>query len=64
MRVFKRVNTAGQTLSKLGHSHFPFCLAPNRFPDIGSVGQIEKKKAKKKVTRGLGIAGPRNPGRC
>ena len=51
MRVFKRVNTAGQTLSKLGHSHFPFCLAPNRFPDIGSVGQIEKKKKLKKKSQ-------------
>ena len=62
MRAFKRVNTAGQTLSNLGHSHFLFCLAQNSFPDIWSVGQIEKKKAKKKVTRGLGIAGPCNPG--
>ena len=48
MRVFKRVNTAGQTLSNLGHSHFLFCLAQNRFPDSWSVGQIEKKAKKKK----------------
>ena len=51
MRVFKRVNTAGQTLSNLGHSHFLFCLALNRFPDIGSVGRIERKKKLKKKSQ-------------
>ena len=32
------------------------------FPDIGSVGRIEKKK-KKKIIRSLGIGGPGTPGR-
>ena len=44
----------------LGHPLF-FRLASNAFPDIGSVGRIEKKKLKK-VTRSLGIGGPDNPG--
>ena len=39
-----------------------FGYAPNAFPDIGSVGQVEKKKLKK-ITRSFGIGGPSTPGR-
>ena len=42
------------------HPPFFFCLASNAFPDIGSVGQIEKKTLKK-ITRSLGIGGPSTP---
>ena len=43
---------------------FPFFrLASNAFPDIGSVGRIEKKQTKKKFTRSLKIGGPGTPGR-
>ena len=44
----------------MGHPHFFLRLASNAFPDIGSVGRIEKKK---KIIRGLGIVGPGTPGR-
>ena len=41
----------------LGHPLF-FCLPSNAFPDIGSVGRIEKKKnPKKKIISILGIGG-------
>ena len=46
----------------LGHPPFFFRLASNAFPDVGSVGWIEKKKPKKKITRSLGIGGPVTPG--
>ena len=36
---------------KLRPSSFFFRLASNAFSDIGSVGRIEKKKAKKRVIR-------------
>ena len=41
----------------LGHPLFFLHLPLNSFPDIGSVGRIEKKKPKKKITRSLGIVG-------
>ena len=41
---------------------FFFRLASNAFPGVGSVGRIEKKKTKKKITRSLGIGGPGTPG--
>ena len=64
MRVFKRANTAGQTLSHLGHSLFLFCLAPGSRVGFLILSQSVglKKKKLKKITRGLGIAGPRKPG--
>ena len=34
-----------------------FCLPSNAFPDIGSVGRIEKKNLKKKFINILGIGG-------
>ena len=37
---------------------FFFALASNAFPDIGSVGRIEKKK---KNVKSLGIGGPGSP---
>ena len=40
---------------------FFFCLASNAFPDIGSVGRIEKKNLKK-IRRSLGIGGLGIPG--
>ena len=40
---------------------FFFRLGSNAFPDIGSVGRIEKKKRKKKITGSLGIGGPGSP---
>ena len=44
-------------------SPFFLYLPSNAFPDIGSVGQSEKKKKKlKKITRSLGIVGPGTPG--
>ena len=46
----------------LGHPFF-FRLPSNAFPDTGSVGRIEKKNVKKKITRSLGIGGPGTPGR-
>ena len=39
-----------------------FGYTPNAFPDIGSVGRVEKKKLKK-ITRSFGIGGPGTPGR-
>ena len=45
-----------------GHRHFFLRLPLNAFPDIGSVGRIEKKNLKK-ITRTLGIVGPGTPGR-
>ena len=42
---------------------FFFRLASNAFPDIGSVGRIEKKKPKKRITRSLGVRGTGTPGR-
>ena len=46
-----------------GHRRFFLRLPSNAFPDFGSVGRIEKKKPKKKITRSLGIVGPGTPGR-
>ena len=44
-------------------SPFFFRLASNAFPDVGSVGRIEKKKtSKKNKTRSLRIGGPGTPG--
>ena len=41
-----------------------FRLASDAFPDIGSVGGIEKKKqTKKRITRSFAIGGPGTPGR-
>ena len=45
-------------LRSIRPSPFFFRLASNAFSDIGSVGWIEKKKLKKKITRSLGIVGP------
>ena len=48
----------------MGHPLFFRRLASNAFPDIGSVGRIEKKKKKTKIIikRSHGIGGPGNPG--
>ena len=43
-------------------SLFFLCFASTAFPDIGPVGQIEKKNLKTKITRSLGIGGPGTPG--
>ena len=46
----------------MGHPHFFLRLASNAFPDIGSVGRIEKKKNFKKNHK-KSIVGPGTPGR-
>ena len=57
----KTVFSLSEAFEPLGHPPFFFFrLASNAFPDIRSVGGIEKK-TEKKSQRSLGIGGPGTP---
>ena len=58
----KTVFSLSEAFEPLGHPPFFFFrLASNAFPDIRSVGGIEKKKPEKKSQRSLGTEGPGTP---
>ena len=58
----KTVFSLSEAFEQLGHPPFFFFrLASNAFPDIRSVGGIEKKKPEKKSQRSLGTEGPGTP---